>query len=135
MSGGAPVDQSIVFHRAGGATGFAGTWKGDAIKLSPFVLEIKPYQSDGLTFRIPDVFEVNAKFDGKEYPMTGTQSPNGSLASFKRAGSNGFTTTQKAPDRTVILQAAVTVSADGKTLTEAGQSGSVKRTWVFDRDK
>ena len=134
-SGGKPVDQTITLHRTGSGTGFAGTWKGDAVQLTSFVLELAPYQGDGITFRIPDVAEVSGKFDGKDSPAGGGQMPPGSKASFTRTGPNSFAMAQKRPDGTTAMDVTVTVSNDGKTLTETGRIGATSRTWVFDREK
>jgi hypothetical protein len=133
QNGRSPVDQTTVLHRANADGGLVGTWKSEPLKMTPFVLEVTPYDGDGLTFRVPDLFEVHAKFDGKPYPMTGSQLPSGGTAAFNRVGARGFTTKQTQPDGTVVLDATVSVSEDGKTLTETGKAGTVNRKWVFDR--
>jgi hypothetical protein len=120
-----------VLHRTSGGPGLLGTWKGTPT-LSPFVLEIDAYESDGLIFRVPGMFESRAHFDGKPYPMTGPMAPSGTTAAFTRVGPRSFETKQTGTDGTV-LTATITVSTDGKTLTEVGQEGRAKRTWVFDR--
>jgi len=121
---------SAVFHRAGGGTGLAGTWNGK-VKQDPFTLVIEPHESDGLIFRVPTGFEVKAHFDGKPYPMTGRLSAK-STAAFTKTGPRSFETRQVTPDRP-LFTATVSVSADGKTLTENAKIGDGKRVWVFDR--
>lgn len=125
------LEGSVVLHRTGGGPGLLGTWKGTPT-ISAFMLELVPYENDGLIFRIPDVFESKAHFDDKPYPMTGPQVPRGLMAAFTKTGPLSFATKQKQPDGTMFT-ATITVSNDGKTLTEIGQDGAVKRTWVFDR--
>jgi hypothetical protein len=132
QTGKGPVEQSTTFHRAGGGSGLVGRWSGGKLQLSPFMLEIVPNGEDGLIFRIPGVFESRAKFDGKPYPLTGPVTQQKSTATFTRVDARSFKMTQVDPSGT--LSATVTVSADGKTLTEAGQTQSgTKRTWVFGR--
>lgn len=129
-----PLEASVVLHRTGGGPGLPGTWKGTPT-ISVFTLELVPFENDGLIFRIPDVFESKARFDGTPYPMTGPQAPTGSTAAFTKTGPLSFETTQTQSDGTVMMVATVTVSSDGKTLTEVGQIGPVRRTWVFDRQR
>ena len=122
---------SIVLHRTGGGPGLLGTWKGTPV-LDSFILEVLPYQSDGLIFRVPDRFETKALFDGKPHPMTGPMASKGSTAAFTKSGPRSFETKQLTPGEPPMT-ATVTVSSDGKTLTEVAQIGALKRTWVFDR--
>jgi hypothetical protein len=126
-----PAELVITFNRDGAGTGLVGRWTGK-IHMSPFVLEITPQPNDGLLFRVSGVFESNAKFDGKPYPMTGPLAQKGSTASFTHIDARSFKTTQVDP--TVTIEATVAVSADGKTLTQIGKmsSGSTRK-WVFDR--
>jgi predicted secreted protein len=56
-----------------------------------------------------------------------------STASFTRSGHRSFRTIQKECE-TQIIDATLTVSDDGRTLTdEATAEGGVRRTWVLDR--
>ena len=127
-----PVEQTATYRRVADGSGLIGRWSGGKLQLSPFTLEIAPNGGDGLIFRIQGVFESRAKFDGKPYPVTGPMAQPKSTATFTRVDPRSFKTTQVDPSGT--LTATVTVSADGKTLTEAGQLESgTKRTWVFDR--
>jgi hypothetical protein len=126
-----PTDQTVTLTRNGTGTGLVGTWTGK-VQLSPFVLEIVPQTNDGLIFRIPGVFESHGKFDGKPNPMTGPMAQKESTASFIRIDSRSFKTKQVDPSLT--LEATISVSADGKTLTEVGKTSTgTTRTWVFER--
>src|SRR5262252_1121090 len=123
---GKQLESSVLWHRVGSGAGFAGTWKGDPMAMPPFTLEVLPTGSDGLIFRVGDIVSVDAKFDGKFYPVTGSQVPKGSTASFTRQSATAFHTIQKFPDGTTSLDAVVSVSNDGNTLTESGQAGTAK---------
>jgi hypothetical protein len=134
VGGGAQdVEQKTTLHRSGTGTGLVGKWAGGKIEMSPFTMEIVQQGNDGLIFRVPGAFEAKAQFDGKPYPMTGAMTPSGSTASFTRVDARSFRTKQRQPNGTA-LDATVTVSADGGTLTEEGtDEAGIKRTWVFNR--
>jgi hypothetical protein len=126
--------QELVMTRVAGRDGLVGTWQGK-LQLPAFDLEIRPNGTDGLVFAVPGSFEVKAMFDGKPHPMTGPLIAKPSTAAFTRIGPSSFRTVQKEGDKT-MLEATVTVSADGSTLTESGVAeGNIKRTWVFTRAK
>jgi hypothetical protein len=126
-----PTDQAVTLTRAGSGAGLVGSWTGK-LQLAPFVLEIAPQSSNGLIFRVPGVFESQGQFDGKPNPMTGPMAQKGSTASFTRIDSRSFKTKQVDPNST--LEATNSVSADGKTLTEAGKTNiGTMRRWVFER--
>ena len=115
-------------------SGLSGTWRGKFVP-PPFTLEIQPDGDDGLICRAVDGFEVKARIDGKPYPMTGPLVARPLTASFTRPGRHTLRTVQKEGDK-VMLDAVISVSEDGRTLTTAGVGeGGVKRRWVFDRVK
>jgi hypothetical protein len=129
---GPAVEQSTTLTRTGRGTGLVGHWSGGKLQMAPFVLEITPAGGDGLVFRIAGMLESKAKFDGKPYPLTGAIVQEGSTAAFTRVDERSFRTTQIYPNGK--LDATVSVSPDGKTLTEAGvDETGLKRMWVFDR--
>lgn len=126
-----PVEVAAVLRRTGGGPDLVGTWTGTPT-ISSFMLEVIPQDGDGLIFRVPDAFETKARFDGKPYPVTGAHAPSGQTAAVTRTGPLSFAIKFTEADGTVSA-AMVTVSSDGKTLTEVLQAGAIKRTWVFDR--
>lgn len=75
-----------------------------------------------------------AKFDGKDYRMTGPQAAAKDTFSFKKSGANSFEMTEKIDGKPVYLDT-YTASADGKTLTDDGSPLSAKEPTkaVFDR--
>jgi hypothetical protein len=120
---------------------YFGTWKFDPAKsnlgkvqIPPFDLEIVRNGADGLIVRFVGMFESTAKFDGKPYPMTGSVPPK-ATASFTQTGPRAFRMVQK-QDATTMLDVTLTVSADGKTLTQSGvENSGQKMAWVFERIK
>jgi hypothetical protein len=127
---------SVVMHRAASGAGLVGTWKGEKVKMTSFTLEISPDQKGTITYRVPDVFEIHGKFDGKTYPMSGSLITPGSTATLISSGPHGFSMKQMQPGGPTMSLTA-TVSDDGKTLTEVGiqVEPSARHTWVFDRKK
>jgi hypothetical protein len=67
---------------------------------------------DGLTSKDLNGVGFDAKFDGKDYPMTGDMAHT--MVSVKRLGENGFEETDKR-DGKIDSVFRMTVSADGKT--------------------
>jgi hypothetical protein len=62
----------------------------------------------------PTHVQYDAKFDGKDHPVTGV--PNGDTVSVKRIDANTIPTTIKKGDQ-VVMTVTAKVSADGKTRT------------------
>lgn len=78
-----------------------------------------------------------AKYDGKEYPVTGTGAPYNSIA-IKQINANTLTTSQKNTDTKYSTTARIVISKDGKTLTTTtkgiGADGTpVSYTLVYDK--
>ena len=93
-----------------------------------------PSGADGLSFKAPDMgMSCDAKLDGKDYPCAGPMLPTGFTVAMKHAGRSLDMTVKK--DGKPFYQSTLTVSADGKSLTETGATttGSDKIKAVFDR--
>lgn len=123
---GGTFDATTVYERVSGGPGLEGKWKTKNVKSSaPTVLELAASGTDGLTLKIPD-FQVtcDAKFDGKDYPATGPTVPPGLTLAMQKAGARSIEMTEKQNGKT-LFKLTFTVSADGKTLTEAGVAAGV----------
>ena len=129
-----PAQDTVVLQRVGSGSGLTGTWKGGPPAAPPFELEIQPDAGDGLIFRVKGAFETKAKFDGQPYPVTGDLVPPAATATFTPTGPRSFRMVQNVG--TNVVDATVTASEDGNTLTQVAvnQSGD-KMTWVFERVK
>ena len=71
--GGSTFSMDYVYQRSGGGSGFAADWKSIRETMnSPYVLQVKAYQGDGLSFIVSNPAQQetkNVKFDGKDYPQ------------------------------------------------------------------
>src|SRR5439155_21090116 len=69
---GAPTNVKYSYKRTAPGSGFAGTWVSTSEAMnSVFVLKIRPYEGDGLSFNYPSEETKNVKFDGKDYANVG----------------------------------------------------------------
>lgn len=118
---GETANNTMSFARVSGGPGLAGTWK--AAKMasnSPATMDIAMKGTDGLVLKFVDQGGVcDGKFDGKDYPATGTLWPAGWTCVLSKGGDQAFNVTWK-KDGKAMYQSTFTASADGKTLTEMG---------------
>ena len=115
---GSPSTVDYVYARAAGTSGFAGAWDNvnEAVE-SSYVLQIKPYEGDGLSFIDPSQNETkNLKFDGKEYPRVAPNEPPGAISSIRRVNEHTLEMTDKANGK-VMATEEIQLSSDGKSLT------------------
>jgi hypothetical protein len=133
---GAPFENSGVYQRVSGTSGFTGKWKTKNMKMSsPEVIELTASGGDGLSFKMPDQKLVcDAKLDGKSYPCTGPDLPPNTGVVFKKVGANSFSADITIGGR-LAYQSTYAGSADGKTLTEAGSAVGTTEKYkaVYDR--
>ena len=110
----------LVYKRAeasAGNSGIPGTWETTEEKADPFEIEIRPYESDGLSFISPGGGPTtNVKFDGKEYPPADASPAAGNTTSGRRVGDNSIELTKKLKGK-IIETRELTVSPDFNTLT------------------
>jgi hypothetical protein len=99
-------------------SGFAADWQ--IIKEtmnSPFLMQVKQFQGDGLSFiTLSEQETKNVKFDGKEYPNEGRNADRGASSSIRRVDERTLVITDKA-DGKVTNTEDIELSADLKTLT------------------
>lgn len=124
-----------VFKRTAGKSGFVGTWETTSEPMSVFVLEVRPYEGDGLSFVMPSGVTSSVKFDGKDYPVEGPNVLQGSVSSGRRVNERSLQLTDKVSGKTRGT-AQMEVSPDLKTLTRtAYPAGKSKpNIFVFDRE-
>ena len=138
---GATSRVDLVYKRAEGSasnSGIPGTWETTEEKLdTAYELEIRPYESDGLTFQVSGVAPVtNVKFDGKDYPPGNASPAAGSATtSARRLDDHSIELTKKLKGKT-IENREITVSSDAKTLTMTRHlvDQRVPNILVFDRE-
>jgi hypothetical protein len=126
-----------IYKRTAGTSGFPGTWESVTEQVnSSFELQIQPYQDDGLSFIYPGSSMIKSvKFDGKDYPGSGPNSPAGYTSSVHRVNAQTLEMTDKMNGK-LFDTVQIELSADGKTLTMTtsipGQSKP--NIMVFDRE-
>lgn len=133
---GSTLSMDYVYQRTGGGSGFAADWQSIKETMnSPYVLGVKAYESDGLSFIFPGEQTRNAKLDGKDYPTQGPNANPGSSFSSRRVDEHTLEMTGKVGGK-ISYTREMKLSPDGKTLTmtqrAAGQSKTI--VMVFDRE-
>jgi hypothetical protein len=134
---GPTMSMDYVYQRTGGGTGFAADWQSIKETMnSPYVLQVKTYESEGLSLMFNNPSAQTTKtlmLDGKEYPQTSNASP-GSTSSSRRVDEHMIEWTNKDGGK-VTGTREINLSSDGKTLTLTSRApGQSKPTiMVFDR--
>lgn len=120
LSSGTAVTSRIISNRvtknAAGAHALSGSWRQTRIEAaseSATTVRLKVTQSD-VSFSDPSGFSYEARFDGKDYPVSGV--PAGRTASVRRISDSSFEETQK-QDGKVVSIIKLTVAPDEKTAT------------------
>jgi|HubBroStandDraft_1064217.scaffolds.fasta_scaffold00001_93 hypothetical protein len=114
-SDGSTLSMDYVYQRSGGGSGFAADWKSIKETMnSPFILQVKAYQGDGLSFITPSEHETkNVMLDGKDYPHQGHP---GSSSSIRRVDEHTLEMTDKNGGK-IRATREIRLSPEGKTLT------------------
>lgn len=131
---GSPSNFKSVYKRTAGGSGFADTWVSTTVT-SVEMLHVQPYEAEGLSF-LNDLegLMINAKFDGKDYPITGPNSVPGFVSSARRVNALSLEFTDKFKGRHVDTRD-IELSPDRKTLTMTvhGAGEEEPDVYVFDR--
>ena len=113
------VSMDYVYQRTGGGSGFAADWQSiKEIMNSPFPLQVKEFQGDGLSFiTLVEKKTQNVKFDGKDYPNEGSAANQGAFSSSaQRVDQRTLVMTNKANGKVTDTER-IELSADQKILT------------------
>ena len=115
---GTTSDFNVVWKKAGGGSGWGGTWESADVKFtSPDERDIEAYESDGLTFNTPAYQDkLSMKFDGKDYPVEGKAPGGFDHIAIKKVNDHTYEVSQKREDK-VVGSGKATVAKDGKTTT------------------
>ena len=115
---GSTLSMDYVYQRTGEGSGFAADWQSIKETMnSPFSIQVKDYQGEGLSFVTPSENKTrNMKFDGKDYPNEGPGARRGASSSIQRVDNRTVVITDKA-DGKVTDTEAIALSDDLKTLT------------------
>jgi hypothetical protein len=107
-----------VYQRTAGGPGFDGTWESTTEGMSStFEIEIAPSGENGIlldyiTFGV----KKSMQFDGKDYPIVGSNTPAGYTGSAHQVNEHTIEVTDKVKDKHIDTQR-MEVSPDRKTLT------------------
>lgn len=113
---GSPSTTNYLFTRTAGGPGFAGTWESTMPMTSSFVMQIRPYEANGLSFIRSPQDTRNLKLDGKDYPMEGLGVPPGSTSSARRVDERTLEITDRVNGK-ITRTDRRELSPDLKTLT------------------
>ena len=133
---GATFQDTVVYERISGDKGLLGGWRDKEVKINSLItMDIKPSGQDGLLFTSEGYkWTCDAKFDGKDYTVTGPTIPAGITVTLKHTGPRSFEMLAKKNGKP-LSRDTYTVSRDGRTLTDAGSAVAVNEpyTEVFER--
>ena len=133
---GEKFEDTTVYERIAGDKGLLGGWRDKEIKISaPGSFTVKPSGEDGLVFTSVEYKSMcEAKFDGKDYPVTGPTVPEGITVTLKRTGPRSFEEVDKQKGKP-LFKSTITVSPDGRTWTDVGSAIGVNEpyTAVYER--
>jgi hypothetical protein len=117
---GRTIEDTAMFTRISGGPGFLGIWRSSAVQAAGETLELSGDGSESITLKEPEHdFACNGRFDGKDYPASGRLASAKLSYSFTRTGPRSFRMLRKTDGRPVYVDE-LTVSEDGKTLTDLG---------------
>jgi hypothetical protein len=135
-SDGSTVSMDYVYQRSAGGSGFAADWQSIKETMnSPYVLQVKSYQGDGLSLIFTTQQNTkNLKLDGKDYPTEGPNANPGSSVSSRRVDEHTLEMTHKASGK-VDNTWQIRIAPDGKTLTITMDAAGRSKpdVLVFDR--
>jgi hypothetical protein len=115
---GGTSDETSTATRVSGGPGFVGRWRITAVtNLAVGTIQIAPNGVDGVTLTSTESGAVcRAKFDGKDYPLTGPFVGTGETYVMKKTGPGSFEIVEKLNGKPLSTDK-VSVSEDGRTLT------------------
>ena len=127
---GSPSTTNYVFTRTAGGPGFAGTWESTMPMTSSFVLQIRPYEGNGLSFIRSPQDTRNLKLDGKDYPVEGHGVPQNSTSSARRVDERTLEITDKVNGKVTRTERRE-LSTDLKTLTRTVRPVGQREPAIF----
>jgi hypothetical protein len=122
---GSAVEQTSKNSRVSGGPGFFGKWKSTDVTGVPTTLDLVLDNSNHITLKLPEFQEVcNGSFDGKDYFLVSAGVNSKQTLAFEKTGANSFRMTTRINGKPLYTDI-LTLSADGKMLTDDGNAVSV----------
>jgi hypothetical protein len=120
------INESESFTRVTPGKGFYGKWKSTKVSNnSPTTRQFDANGNNGIIWNIPEIkASVTLKFDGKDVAPIGPTVPDGLTVAVTKIGPRSIEMTEKMKGK-VVFKGRLTVSADGKTLTQVGGAPGV----------
>lgn len=117
-------DDLTTFTRTSAGTGLIGGWKSTKVKLSsPNSLTIQTDAANGVVLTISAIkANCQAKWDGKDYPVSGPTVGDGLVLAVTKTGPKGFKLVEKRKTKALEI-IHYRLAADGKSMTAKGTNG------------
>ncbi|MEN3339941.1 MAG: hypothetical protein V7647_3617 [Acidobacteriota bacterium] len=121
---GTSSDMNLSLARVSGGPGFFGKWKSTEVKGVPSTLDLSVDGTTGITVKYPEMqMSCLGAFDGKDHPMMIAGSAVKQTLAFERQGTTVIKMTTKIDGKPFYTDV-LTLSTDGKTLTDDGMPAS-----------
>jgi hypothetical protein len=130
-------EEHLVYARKFGAgKGLVGAWKSTDVNLTaPAALTIASQGKSDVTLSLSaENASCAAKWDGKDYPITGPTMPANVTLAVTRTGPHSFKLVEKLKGKAINIEH-FTLSADGKVLTSHGTNGQGTEPYTEVHDK
>jgi hypothetical protein len=133
---GSTTSLDYVYQRAGADSGFAGDWQSIKETVnSPYVVELKDFQGDGLTIADPvERRTKNVKLDGPDEPKNTADAATNAGAvrssSLRHVDAHTLVVTDKVNGKATVTEEFV-LSADSKVLTMTVHAAALAKPFVL----
>jgi hypothetical protein len=120
------INESTSFTRVVSGKGLFGKWRSTKVSdNTPTTRQFDANGDNGLIWNIPEIkASVNLKFDGKDVAPTGPTVPDGLTIAATKIGPRSIELTEKMKGK-VVFRGRLTISSDGKTMTQVGGAPGV----------
>lgn len=113
----------LVFKRTASGSGFAGRWDSTSGSvISAFVIQIRPYEGDGLAIVNSASLTRKMQLDGKDYPNTGPNAAILPTSSVRRLDAHTLELVDKTGDGKVYNTEKLELAPDLRTLSVSVQT-------------
>ncbi len=128
---GSAIDEMAEYARVSGTKGLAGSWKDTKVEIKEDqTYEIAEKGPNEIAWTLPEIkATLDATLDGKEVTPEGPTVPKGFTIALLRTSPKTLKMTQKMNGE-IINHSTMTLSADGKKITEVGSAAKVNEPYT-----